>query len=226
MERNVAIVHYNTPELTDALVRSLRKWSPAVRITIFDNSDRRPFEKVDGVDIIDNTKGAAVDFAAMLDGYPKKIPTACNWGSEKHIASVDYLFDVLRDGFVLLDSDTLLKRDIEELFNPAFAWIGKVEYKPRFWFQAVRCYPYLLWINVPMLRRYGIRFFHDGMVYKMSHAGIPYYDTGGSLYSDCYRAGLPTKEIEINQYIEHLGGASCGDTDWRLWLEKHRDLYE
>ena len=42
--KQVAIVHYNTPELTEAGILSLRKhggedWP----VTVFDNSDRKPF---------------------------------------------------------------------------------------------------------------------------------------------------------------------------------------
>lgn len=226
MRKDVVIVNYNTPELAEAAVRSVWKHTPDCRVTVFDNSDKREFEPMDGVTLVDNTRGQAVDFAAMLARYPNKIPTACNWGSEKHIASVDYMFDVLPDGFVLMDSDALLKRDIAELFDPSFAWIGSIEHKPRFWFQGVRAFPMLLWINVPMLREHGIRFFSEGMVYKMSHRGVPYYDTGGSLYMDCNRAKLPYKEININDYIEHLGGASCYPTDWQRWLDQHKNLYE
>lgn len=225
MKKNVAIVHYNTPEITEAGIRSLRKHTKDVSVTVFDNSDRRPFQVMEGVTVIDNTKGGLVDFDAMLDRYPRKIPTACNWGSEKHIASVDYLFDVFPEGFVLMDSDVLIKKDISDFFDEDVAWVGSVEYKPKFWFQAVRCYPFLLWINVPMCVEEGIRFFHEGYVYKMSHNGAPYYDTGGSLYKDCKDEGLPYREVDIFQYIEHLGGASCYPTQWQEWLEKHKELY-
>ena len=223
---DVAIVHYNTPELTEAAIRSVWKHTPGCRITVFDNSDKREFRYKDDVAVIDNTRGQIIDFEMMLSKYPNKIPTACNWGSEKHIASVDNLFDVLPGGFVLMDSDALLKRDISDLFDSSLAWIGGIEHKPKFWFQGVRCFPFLLWINVPMLRKHGIRFFHEGMVYKMSHHGAPYYDTGGSLYVDCNRAKLPYKEINLNEYIEHLAGASCYPTDWMGWLKQRKDLYE
>lgn len=226
--RNIAIVHYNTPELTTATVKSIFKHSPGCSITVFDNSDRRPFPQLDGVRIIDNTKGQLVDFDKMLDKYPDKIPTACNWGSEKHIASVDYLFDVLPGGFLLMDSDILLRKDISSFFDDSVAWVGTVERIPRFRFQAQRLYPFLLWINVPMCKENGVRFFHEGMVYKMSYTGRPYYDTGGSFYKDCLDAGLPSREVYIFDYMEHLGGASCGngnDTE-KIWLEIFRALYE
>ena len=225
MIKNVAIVHYNTPELTVAGIKSLRKHTPDVCITVLDNSDRRPFPEMEGVEILNNTRGGLMNFYDMLDAYPRKIPTACNWGSEKHIASVDYLFDEIPEGFVLMDSDVLIKKDISPFFDEAVAWVGSVEYKPKFWFQAVRCYPLLLWINVPMCRKNGIRFFHEGMVYKMSHKGPPYYDTGGSFYKDCNDKGLPYKEVDIKEYSEHLGGASCYPTQWKEWLEQHKSLY-
>ena len=226
MTKNIAIVHYNTPELTAACIRSIWKHTVGASITVFDNSDRRPFPANEGVAVFDNTKGQLVDFDAMLARYPDKIPTACNWGSEKHIASVDYLFDLFPEGFLLMDSDVLVKRDISDFFDPSVAWVGSVERKPKFWFQAVRCYPFLLWINVPMLKAHSIRFFHEGFVYKMSHRGAPYYDTAGSLYKDCNDARLPHREVNISDYIEHLGGASCYPTEWVKWLNEHKELYQ
>ena len=55
-KRNVAIVHFNTPELTEAAILSLRKQTGMrYDVMVFDNSDRRPFTaKMDGVTIIDN----------------------------------------------------------------------------------------------------------------------------------------------------------------------------
>ncbi len=227
MIKNVAIVHYNTPELTAAGIRSLRKHTPDVRITVFDNSDRRPFFRNEGVRVLDNTQGQAIDFDALLANYPDKIPTACNWGSEKHIASVEELFNLFPEGFLLMDSDVLVKRDVSDFFDPSVAWVGTIEREPKFWFQAPRCFPFLLWINVPMCRAHGIRFFHEGYVYKMSHQeGPPYYDTGGSFLKDCNEAGLPYKEVNIFDYIEHLGGASCYPTEWVKWLNEHKSLYE
>ena len=51
---DIAIVHYNTPELTGALVQSIRKWMPAANVTIFENSDdpRRKLPPSEGVTVI------------------------------------------------------------------------------------------------------------------------------------------------------------------------------
>ena len=74
MRKEIAIVHYNTPELTVAAILSVRKHSLTdYHFTVFDNSDRRPFTKqMDGVTIIDNTKGQVIDFEAELAKYPDK----------------------------------------------------------------------------------------------------------------------------------------------------------
>ena len=223
MVRDIAIIHYNTPELTRAAILSVRKHTPGCRFTVFDNSDIRPFEPMSGVSVIDNTKGEVIDFNAMLARYPDKRQTANNHGSAKHIASVDYLFDVLPDGFLLMDSDVLVKRDITPFFDEGVAWTGSIERKPPFPFMYERLFPYLLWINVPVLRANGIRFWHEGMVYKLSYTGNRYYDTAGSLLKDCVEAGLTSREVNIFDYVEHLGGSSCG----RVTPEQtHSWLYE
>ena len=87
MRRDIAIVHYNTPELTRAAILSVRKHTPGCTFTVFDNSDKRPFEPMDGVRVIDNTGGQVIDFDAMLARYPDKRDTANEHGSAKHIAS-------------------------------------------------------------------------------------------------------------------------------------------
>ena len=200
--------------------------TPDCNFTVFDNSDKRPFKGMDGVEVIDNTCGQIINFDDMLAKYPNKIRTACNWGSEKHIASVDYMWGLFPEGFVLADSDILVKKDISDFFDKGMAWVGGIEWTPRFWFQSVRLFPFLLWINTPMCNEKGIRFFHDGMVYKMSHNGPPYYDTAGSLLYDCNHAGLTGREVNIDDYIIHFGAASCGKQGWEQWLEDNKNLYE
>ena len=226
MEREVVIVHFNTPELTGALVRSIHKHTPGCHINVFDNSDRRPFESADGVTVLDNTRGQLIDFEALLARYPDQRPTDYYQASAKHIASVDYMFDLLPEGFVLMDSDVLVKRDISSFWDRSVAWVGSAE-KPPEDYKAVRLAPYLLWINVPMLRKNGIRFWHEGMVYKLSHAGKPFHDTGGSMYHDCIAAGLPERRADIYQYIIHLGEGSFRKTEeaTKYWLEQHKELY-
>ena len=227
--KTVAIVHYNTPELTAALIRSVAAHTPGAGFVVFDNSDHRPFATPDGicVEVIDNTKGQYINFEAWLQRHPDKIPTACNWGSEKHILSVQWLWDYLWMPFLLMDSDVLALQDLSPLADEGVAWVGEVERDPKFWFQAQRLFPHCLWINVPMCEAAGVRFAREGYIYKGSHKGIPFYDTGGSFYRECRRAGLPGREIRLAEWVVHFGGASCyGTLDAEVaWLKEHQHLY-
>lgn len=227
MKKEVAIVHYNTPRLTTALVRSLRRFSPECRITVFDNSDLFRFPQMDGVRIIDNTRGQLVNFEQLLARYPGRLQTVNDHASAKHIASVETLFGYLPDGFVLLDSDVLVKADISPLFDTSVPWAGMVEH-PSESFKRVRLAPYLLWINVPMCRERGIRFMSEGRIYKLSHGDSPYYDTAASFYEDWLLAGIPGRELHIYQYIEHYrGGSYVKDFAKAVrWLETNKHLYD
>ncbi len=86
MKKTVAIINYNTPELTEAAILSLRKQCKEdYAVVVFDNSDKRPFtKKMKGVRRIDNTKGQYVDFDAELAKYPDKqieYNRIANWAS-------------------------------------------------------------------------------------------------------------------------------------------------
>lgn len=220
-----AIVHYNTPELTAALVRSIRKWSPGLSVCIFDNSDSRPFPATDGVTVFDNTRGGIVNFDALVARYPHRNGTINGYASAKHIASVDALFGLLPDGFLLLDSDVLLCRDVIPLCDTGAAWCGHAEQQPDASWHRPRLLPYCLWINVPMLRAHGIRFWHDGMVDCLDGES-PYYDTGASLLYDCREAGLSGRQYDIYEYIVHFGRGSYGGRIYNEWLRNNRHLYE
>lgn len=227
MRKNIAIIYYNTPDLTRALVNSIRKFTPDANITVFDNSDFAPFPKMDGVTVIDNTHGQVIDFEAMIARYPERKRTINYYASAKHIASVDKLFDILEDGFLLLDSDVLLLQDVSGLFDTAVAWKGFAEQVPDASYHRVRLLPYCLWMNVPILKRYGIRFWHDGMVDALDGSS-PYYDTGASLLHDCTELNLPGSQVDIYDYIVHFGRGSYGKT-WEHaneWLNKYKHLYE
>ena len=57
-QKTVAIIHFNTPELTMAAIGSLLKnGGGPFRVVVFDNSDQRPFEGATNVQVFDNTKG-------------------------------------------------------------------------------------------------------------------------------------------------------------------------
>lgn len=228
MKKKVCIVHYNTPEFTTAAIQSVWKHTPDCEITVFDNSNKRPLPPIGGVNIIDNTEGQIIDFGKWLSGYPNKRPTPSNWGSEKHMCSIEWLYQHFEEGFLLLDSDVLVRKDISPFFNDSYAWIGQWEDPPVDWHHARRLIPYCLWINAPMCKAHGITFMSEGRIFEVSYTGRPWYDTGASFYEDCEKAQLPKLEVVISQYALHYGSGSWkfGKRSWRAWLEGNKYLYD
>ena len=240
MTRNVCIVHFNTPELTEALVKSIRKHGGEdYKIYILDNSDQRPFKKkLKGVKVFNNTKGQYLDFNAELAKYPEKdellgCAKGCIFGSDKHIMSVQKLWELVPEGFMLMDSDILLKANVDFMFMENECSVGHVCYcsGPR---RQLRLAPMLLYINVPMCVAGGARFFdpdrswalHDG-----AHNIKNGWDTGASFLDDVKRLKPQChgKNVDIHPLIVHLGSGSWakGDIDKQMgWLEKHKDLWQ
>ena len=230
MEHEVCIVHFNTPDLTRAAVQSIWKHSPGCKVTVFDNSTVKPFKPMDGVRILDNTKGQLIDFQKLLEGFPFKQPTDNNWGSAKHTCTVDFLWQYFPNGFVLMDSDAFVRKDITPLFDESVAYIGQELVEPSNILRQVRrLLPYICWINVKMCKEKGIKYFDPERSWKLKPGGpSTWYDTGASFLEDCIKAGLPGKDIDISEYIEHFDGASHdnGLRSWRAWMESNKNLYD
>ena len=220
----VLTINYNTPELTELAVRSVQKFTPDCSVTVFDNSDRRPMKPMPGVRLIDNTKGSLIDFQALLDSYTDKIFQTNRWGSAKHAKTVDFCMDIFPNGFVLMDSDVIMKRDITALMDKSCVWVGEVQNMiHRQQYAVLRVLPILCSINVPMIRKHGIRYFDGLRCWKLTTA-IPqrWYDTGASFYEDT--VFLPHREIRLRDYCEHLHNGSWSDKDIFPWLEKGKHL--
>ena len=235
----VAIVHYNTPELTEAGILSLRKhggmdWP----VTVFDNSDRKPFKKnMKGVKVIDNTKGKVIDFDAELAKYPDRntlLGKASNDGSVKHMLSVQKLWELLPQGFILMESDVLIKKSIAFLWDEQWAATGRGE-----WFHGRRqehdrLFPFLCYMNVPLLVANGARYFDPDRCWNLwpdDNDTRNYWDTGACLLDDiiktkpALRAKLYPKLFDC---FEHYTGGSWRQKDednQKAWLEAHRDLW-
>lgn len=232
----VLIIHYNTPELTAAAVRSLWKHTPDACVTVFDNSDRRPFAVHNAqlaacnpqrLRIVDNTKGQIVDWDKWLALFPDRMPCPENsYGSAKHCYSVEVCMNLFPNGFVLLDSDVLVKRDITDIMDTTAAWSGQVHINTkRFGVSVKRVVPFVCWINTPLLRRHGIRFFNPDKMWKLSRVSPNcYYDTGAWLYEAT--VGLGNRRISVKDYVEHYGGGSWRQNTPEAWLDKFRSLWE
>ena len=227
MRKEVLIVHYNTSELTKAAVLSVWKHTPDARITVFDNSDRKKFVHMDGVNIIDNTEGAVLDFEKMIESFPNRKPSDNGYGSAKHCYTVDYCMDLFEDGFVLLDSDVLVKKDISCLFDENVMWVGEPHTTKKHPVKIPRIYPFCCFINTRKCRENGIRFFNPNYMWQLSDSEIGrWYDTGAWFYNAT--RGYPSRTILVNEYVVHFGGASFRKLTGNApeeWLKKNLMYY-
>jgi hypothetical protein len=209
MRKNIVIIHYNTPLLTECLVRSINLFVKDAVIYIFDNSDKQPFTaKFDNVTLFDNTKGNIIDFSKWLEKYSNKQKSngkTNNWGSAKHCISVEKCIELIKESFILLDSDVLLKKDISELFDYKNIYCGEIITQPNSTIN--RVLPFICYINVEMCKEKNIHYFDDNFMhglYKTPKADK--YDTGAGFYLNSEK--LPHKDIKCEDYIIHYGHGS------------------
>ena len=262
MKKTVAIVHYNTPELTYALILSIRKHGGEdYNVVVFDNSTdfidkdgelckARPFKPIrkgtpawgkGGVKIYNNRGGKYINFEKELAKYPEKDDSigcakGCWYGSDKHMMTVQKLWELIPEGFMLMDSDILVKQSFDWMFMPdqcTCGYIGQCS-GPR---RIDRLVPMLLWVNVPKCIEGGARFFDPDRAWAL-HNGYSdkrnFWDTGAAFLDDirrlkpqCHGKSIPRENI-LNT-ITHFGGGSWrqnGIREQAIWLEKNRDLWE
>ena len=240
MRKTVAIIHYNTPELTMAAIGSLLKnGGGPFRVVVFDNSDQRPFEGATNVKVFDNTKGQIIDFDAELEKYPERdrsigCAKGCEFGSVKHMMTVQKLWELLPQGFVLMESDILIKKNIDEFFNEQYSVYGYCQKaQPHNPFGIGRMLPMLCWMNVPMLTREGAKYFDPTRTYGLLPGGRQnrnnWYDTGAVLLEDILtkRPRLKGYHRDIREFVEHYGSGSWKANDLAqqmAWLEQHKNL--
>ena len=250
-DRVVAMIHFNTPEITEAAVQSIRKHGgERYEIVIFDNSadstttlgtnHARPFTaKLPGVTVIDNTKGQVIDFDKFLAEYPDRNPSvgiyqSSVWGSAKHIVTVQKLWELLPEGFVLMESDIMIKKPIDEFFREEYSFVGFVQqHQKGNPFDVPRIMPMLCWMNVPMLTREGARYFDPdrcwGLKADRNDRGN-WMDTGACLLDEVLkkRPRLKGLHVDIRLFVEHYGGGSWKQDNLNAqmaWINSHRQLW-
>lgn len=243
MIKQVAIVHFNTPELTEACILSIRKHGgEEYKVVIFDNSNERPFtKKMKGVKVFNNRKGQIIDFEKELAKYPErdeKIGCAkgCYFGSDVHMMSVQKLWELVPEGFMLMDSDILIKDNFDWMFMEDQCCCGYISTcsGP---FAYKRLAPMLLWVNVPMCVAGGARFFDPDRAWAL-HSGWGdkrnFWDTGAAFLDDIRRLkpqchGKAISRDMILSRIVHFGGGSWRKNDIEeqvKWLSQHKHLWE
>lgn len=214
MKKNIVIVHYNTPHLTECLVRSINLFVNDAVIYIFDNSDRLPFTaEFDNVTVLDNTKGEIIDFNKWLSGYKNRVKShgrVNGWGSAKHCYSVEKCMEILQEAFILLDSDVLLKKDISYLFKDDIIFSGEIITQPNS--SIKRVLPFITYINTKMCIENDVHYFDDNYMHGLyKDINSDRYDTGANFYRECSK--YKYEEIKYSDYILHYGHGSWNKTN-------------
>lgn len=209
MKKNILIIHYNTPYLTECLVRSINLFVKDAIIYIFDNSNEKPFTaKFDNLTVFDNTKGQIINFDKWLENYPNRKMSGGRlnkWGSAKHCYSVEKCMELIDDGFILLDSDVLLKRDISNLIDDKTIFTGEVVTQPNS--SVKRVLPFICYINVKMCKEKGVHYLDDNYMHGLWKNGVAdKYDTGGGFYMGA--KDYPSRPISYSEYVVHFGHGS------------------
>ena len=237
--KQIAIVHYNTPELTEACILSIRKVGCDWPVKVLDNSDARPFRKrMKGVKVLNNRKQQLVNFDQELALYPNKcweLAHKSNFGSVKHMMSVQYLWGILKDGFILVESDVLITQSFEFLWDEQYAACGKAQ-----WFRGRRkehdrLLPWLCYMNVPLLVKNGARYYDPLRSWALQPGGMEntqnWYDTGACLLEDIIKTkpALTARLYpELDKYYLHYNGGSWRGNDIKEqaeWLAKNEKFW-
>lgn len=225
----VLIVNYNTQLLTDCCIKSVNKHTPNCHIYVFDNSDEKPFVNTHkNVSVIDNTKKQYIDFDEFLSRYPMRFHSmgarACKSGSAKHCYTIDKAFDIIGDNFVLLDSDVIVKRDLNEIADDNYIFVGDVITQP-LTRNIKRVLPFVCYINVKMCKEKGVPYFDDDYMHGIWHIEnnpeSDKYDTGGGFYFHAQK--YPYKTIKHQDYVFHYKGGSWDDRASRIAYKNGTD---
>lgn len=241
MNKNVCIIHFNTPVLTSHLVKSINLHTPGTNIYIFDNSDKAPFiNKFNNVTVFDNTKGQIINFDQWLKKYPNKDKSggkANKWGSAKHAYSVEKCMELIKEPFVLFDSDVLVKKDFTPLFDDVVCYKGEIISQPGTNNRIKRVLPFICFINTPMCLKNGIHYFDENYMHGLRFKGTSdSYDTGAAIYILTEKKKAPHREIKVADYIVHYGNGSWVDAAEKMkrpkhlpameWLNKYKEFWE
>jgi hypothetical protein len=210
------IVNYNTSDLTNSCIKSLIHSNTPCNIWVFDNSDEEKLQLCNkSVRLIDNTQGQIINFEELIYKYRSRNKSIKAFGSAKHSKTIDTLFDVFPNGFIHLDSDTIVKQNLTYLWDPDFIVCGKYvppkEDPEAPWRIYPRIAPWVMYVNVPMCKEHNIRFFDPYRNAKLTNT--PIMDTGASFYQDIKKQKLPIKLIDDKLFVKHLLGGSHSRTE-------------
>lgn len=83
--------------------------------------------------------------------------------------------------------------------------------------------PFLCWLNVPMLREHGIRYFDGQHMWALTPGNR--WDTGAWLLHQIRKLRLRWRAVDIWEYVIHFGHGSWRERDAQGWLNQNKELW-
>jgi len=159
-----------------------------------------------------------------------------NYGSLKHTASVQKLWELLPDGFILIESDVLLRQDPSPLWQEEYASVGRIQWHQKGnQFDIPRMLPFLCYINVPLLTANGACYYDPKRCWAVAGATRNvrgnWYDTGAAMLEDIMRTKpqlVARNVIRLDDYYVHYKGGSWRKNDMKSkaeWLKQNEELW-
>jgi hypothetical protein len=180
---------YNTPEVTENMLKTFTKYNPNYNILICENSTD--------------------DLTLSLLGN-NNIPYIRNY-SGLHGPSVDLLLNSITTDYALLvDTDVLFLKNIDDLFE-AFkgmdlAMMGEIVGDRGGKRLHKRVNPWFCFINVKQIKENGIKFYDE---VRMKERGFVRYDVGSSFFQDIHSKKLKIGDFNgSGVYYRHFEGMS------------------
>ena len=191
-----------------------------------------------GVKRIDSTKGQVIDFEKELEKFPDRQAVylkLSNYGSAKHMMSVQKLWELIPEGFILVESDILVRQDITFLWQEEYASVGRIQRPSSYPHNIPRMLPMLCYMNVPLLTANGARYFDPertfGLLKDRNFRGN-WYDTGAVMLEDIINTKPALVALSYGKlsrrYVHYRHGSwADGETveKQKRWLEQYRELW-
>jgi hypothetical protein len=210
-ELTIATCSYNTPAVTEVMIKSFMEFHPNLWFLISENSTNE-------------------ETLNKIDDLSPRLAILRSPGS-RHAPSVDKLIQECKTKYMLLvDTDIMLNKNIAELFK-AFktsgAALGGLQYGDRGdYLLHPRVHPWFCIIDTEKVRELGVKFYDPERLSEPNDHDISkdrLWDVGSSFY---YDLAVTHKQlvmnISIDDYMTHFEGMSWHVPSFNKELDKSR----
>ena len=212
------ICNFNTTCMTNECIKSIRQFYNNT-IYILDNSNKEKFSTdISNVIVIDNYEDKLLNITNEIQTLSSDIAANHNgFASWKHSYSIGWIINHANNNFMLMDSDTKLIKNFDDIFNNIdddIATICDLEIHNQFsqrtkctWAHKTRFMPIFQFFNINNLTtKTHVKNYHNTSYIFGSKFGN--YDTGAYFYEYCTNNNVKYKKINHLDYVYHKNHGS------------------